>query len=786
MKNKFIFLILVLMLLVPSTFALIPESNMKIFAVSGDSAKEATLNVKVVEGSGKIFSSIDESIVGSSTQESFKNAVSVANKVIGEDIRHKYDFTIDIESNAYSIDGPSAGGSMSLLLISMFEDKSLSNKVSMTGSITADGYIGDVGGIYQKTKRAAEIGIELFFIPQGNRTQLINEDGQIEQIDLISYAYENWNLKIVEVLTINDVLDYAFLDISEIDVSVEAQEKIDDFIYGSIVFSKAVDPFKQITFDYINQTEEQLLDVKENLSSTSIKDTDVLQNLLSTINYSQELLEISRKYYENNYFYSAANNSFLAYVNVITVNEIITNPSILADSSIVFDLRIDSLEDKIKITENRSNNCSLEYLEWCVGGRQRMTWAKDKLEKINNVSSGNNFSKIQDYAYAVAWTDIANSFLDISITNKEVKFVEGNHFKNRAQENIISVENQLILVAPELSESEDLKRRLDAAKRNFNRGWYVTSLYDSATALAVIKTHEENKNKLSTNDFLSKYENLTTRLRSQSALNNENYVWSKTFLDHALYYYTAYENLKDKDVDKANSQRNIANSIFNFSTYLYQVEIEVLDYYLNTDIETLIIDISESTDSSVIIVDVDKKEVNKETPQNVYVYSKQKDKSSFYIYLFAIALFLMIVAIVFEIERFKKHHSREGVIKQIGYLDEKLIEGRISPYTYKEMRNKYLLELEKIKQKESLKSKKKVKDIDSVLDTATELEKTIIDKQIEELEKRRKELSLQGKSDSIKNVSKIVSKIKPKSKKTVAVKKTSKKTKKNLSLKKGL
>ncbi len=765
MKIKSIAILLFLILLMPNLFALVSDANMKIFAVSGEtSAKDAQLNVKIVPGTGKIYSSIDESIVGSSTQESFKNAIAVADSVIKEDIKHKYDFTVDITSNAHTIDGPSAGGAMALLIISMFKDSPVPENVSMTGSISIDGYIGDVGGIYYKAKKASEIGIDLFFIPQGNRSQVINEDDEIKQVDLIEHAYNEWNLKIIEVSTIEDVLDYAFRDVSSIDINSIQEEKVDDFVYNKIEYSKAVEPLKKITEEYILNTEEKLSSINSKISSSNIKDLDVLDTLLSTVTYSEELVENSKKFYENNYFYSAANNSFLAYINIISVEEIITNPSILADSSIIFDLRVSELDEKITLTENRSNNCSIEYLEWCVGGRQRITWARDKVESLKEKQTTNNFSKIQEYAYALAWTEIANDFLDASITtNNDLKFVESNFFKEKAQESIISVENQLILVAPNIADTEDLKRRLNAAKINYQRGWYVTSLYDSATALAVIKTQEDSKNNFTLNDFNIKYDQLTKDLRNQSAMNNENYVWSKTFLDHGIYYKNAHDFYKNKDEEKAKSQLNVANSILNFAHYLYETEKIVLDYYLNTDLETLVIDISSSNKGSVIIVSDEDENISKEketSSQNIYIYSKEK--KDVYLYLFVAALFLMVLTIVFEVERFKKHHSKEGIIKQIGYLDEKLIEGKISPFTYKEMRDKYLLELERIKNKDVLKDSKSKMVYDT---SSVDFEKKIIDKQIFELEKRKKLLSENEKSDSIKSVKKIVSKIKPSKKK---------------------
>jgi hypothetical protein len=78
------------------------------------------------------------------------------------------------------------------------------------------------------------------------------------------------------------------------------------------------------------------------------------------------------------------------------------------------------------------------------------------------------------------------------------------------------------------------------------------------------------------------------------------------------------------------------------------------------------------------------------------------------------------------------------------------------------MRDKYLLELERIKNKDVLKDSKSKTIYDSA---SVDFEKKIIDKQIIELEKRKKLLLENEKSDSIKSVKKIVSKIKPSKKK---------------------
>lgn len=732
--KKFIFVFLLMIFLLPNVFSLIQDANMTIFAVSGENtAKQAKLNINIVDGSGKIFSSIDESIVGSSTQESFKNAVSVTQNIVGGNLKSKYNYTIDIESNSYSIDGPSAGGAMALLMISMFKDKPLSKDVSMTGTINLEGQIGNVGGIYQKTKKAGEIGIKLFFIPTGNRTQVITENGKLKQIDLVFYAYEKWGLKVIEVNKIQEALDYAFMDISSIDINNFTSQITDDFVYQTIENSQAVLPFKEVTLNQIQKAKDKLEITKNNLDSSDIKDTSILQSLFTTIFYSEELINVADKFYENNYLYSAANNAFLAYINVITVDEIINNPSLLSDSSIAFSLRLNNLDDKITLIENKTNECALENLEWCIGAKQRITWARDKLTQLKDSPTQGGLFKIQDYAYAVSWAEIADDFLNIANTSSDIKFVESNHFKQKAQNNIISVENQLVLTSSEVANSEDLKRRLNAAKINYERGWYVTSLYDSASALAVIKTQIEKEN-LSQNVFVLKYNDLYSKLKSSSSMSKKNNVWSKIFLDHATYYYNSYNEHKAKNDEKSVDDMEVSNSILNFSLYLLDVENQVLDYYLNIDISTIIVDVPVG---GVSIVDNDKKDSKQasSTPQNVYVYSSDKKDNTLYFLLFVLVLIILIMEI-----RNRDYYAERRLIKKINDLDLKLIAGRISPFAYKALKEEYMKKYEKIKNKNSLSVDNK--QVDKKL---LELETQLIDKQILELEEKKKSLSLKVK-----------------------------------------
>lgn len=63
------------------------------------------------------------------------------------------------------IDGPSAGGILTVGLIAAFRGDSLSPTTTMTGTITADGTIGPVGGVPTKIEAAAREGFKTIVLP---------------------------------------------------------------------------------------------------------------------------------------------------------------------------------------------------------------------------------------------------------------------------------------------------------------------------------------------------------------------------------------------------------------------------------------------------------------------------------------------------------------------------------------------------------------------------------------------------------------------------------------------
>jgi len=156
-------------------------------------------------------------------QTSARTAVNVAQKIITVDLSKK-DIIFSISSGnnqeLQAVDGGSAGGAMTVLLISDISGKPINNKVLMTGTIESDGSIGRIGGVAQKADAAGKYGAKIFLVPKGQGvTQVESCDEKREGVFIyrsctlqekpLSPITENQDgMKVVEVDNIKTAVEY--------------------------------------------------------------------------------------------------------------------------------------------------------------------------------------------------------------------------------------------------------------------------------------------------------------------------------------------------------------------------------------------------------------------------------------------------------------------------------------------------------------------------------------------------------------------------------------------------
>jgi len=184
----------------------------------------SVLKIKVETRAGTGLVLVDTAIPsGVDFQTSARTAVMVAQNVTNIDLSKKdVIFSISANNNQdlQSVDGGSAGGAMTVLLISDLLGKSINNQVLMTGTIQPDGTIGTIGAVSEKADAAGQYGAKIFLVPQGQAVTSVQtctektegpfvyQTCTTQQEPLSPKMESKYGMRVIEIDTIEDALKY--------------------------------------------------------------------------------------------------------------------------------------------------------------------------------------------------------------------------------------------------------------------------------------------------------------------------------------------------------------------------------------------------------------------------------------------------------------------------------------------------------------------------------------------------------------------------------------------------
>src|SRR5690606_31399716 len=165
-----------------------------------------TVDVTIMNGQGKLTLTGQ---LGNVMKESAHAALSYLRSkakqfLLSPDFFKGKEIHVHLPEGSIPKDGPSAGISMAMAMLSAISGKPASNDVAMTGEITLTGNILMIGGLTEKLLAAKRNGIKKVLIPKGNEIDLKEIPDKVKD-----------GMKIIPIDKIEDAIPHVFPDLKK-------------------------------------------------------------------------------------------------------------------------------------------------------------------------------------------------------------------------------------------------------------------------------------------------------------------------------------------------------------------------------------------------------------------------------------------------------------------------------------------------------------------------------------------------------------------------------------------
>ncbi|MCX6770504.1 MAG: hypothetical protein NTX79_00450 [Candidatus Micrarchaeota archaeon] len=460
-------------------FAICPSESREISmaaVVSENQGGIFTLHVETRPGNGTIYTSINPRI-GFSTQESEQAAADYA--FSQSDVpRNGCDvfFSMRGDFGGDRIDGPSAGGAMSIAVKAALTNRTIRDDVVMTGTISQAGDVGEVGGIIEKALAAKDSGAKYILVPKM----------QFSEALLLSSVSSKGGFRAIEVTNFSEAERILYSPHSE-NFTFDFTPKSDAMPSGlpSLQYDAGTARFSMVA--------TRLVDALGSKVAGALAESGGLgAPANASAEYFSSELSKYRRQISMGYPFTAANSAFLLSVDAeflsIGGKEVDINGSIEDVSGCLATLPIPA-----KTNEN---------IHWAIGADLRRLWAQSKLnDTVSARSDREAYSTLRDLLLAYGWCGISRELAaqagDIGGTPIDEPALEGLADK-RLSEAEGAINSSSFLNADSLD-------HLQKGHGAFDQGAYGAAIYEAtyARSMQAAADEEGGKNFTSANIALA-------------------------------------------------------------------------------------------------------------------------------------------------------------------------------------------------------------------------------------------------------------------------------------------
>ncbi len=469
-----------------------------------------TISLTVSNGTGTT-SVIGPAEVGNTTIESATTAAMYASEFLNKNYSD-YNFTYRINDINANVSGPSAGMAMTLLGISAFTGIRLPANFTLTGTISPNGNIGEIGGVYDKMAAAKAAEMKFALVPRVSNASFENE--------LYYIVEKTFNIPLIQVSNVSQASDYA--------------------LYGKSLsgMHTAFNPYVGYNVSRISEAPltcsgscnmgrfAALSNFTYNMTKKAIAKLSAEPGFYNASRRFSAMLNQSGALSGKGYYYLSADMSFLTYLNVFTFLNHNTN-------------KTDGLDTLNNIGLYCSGNSAPQITntnyEYVLGGELRQSWANYTLNATigtYNLTAMDTDGVLRDIyggASASGWCNAANFMYSIASNVNGTPIIFSQNIKSAAASGISNATKYPGLY-------------LTTALAAYKQGNYPMALLDSdyAVSLGSIGTYYN----MSTQHLISN----ATRL----AYNSTYGIWATEFSNEALFY-VQEAGMNDANVTLAHS-----------------------------------------------------------------------------------------------------------------------------------------------------------------------------------------------------------------------------------------